>query len=85
MEVSGQLHAPAALPSGKGPPVRIGEEAGCTFHNVVEKRNPYQSKNRFRRPEPTPVSLLCPPYNISIMASEGTTLVSAHASMVYAM
>jgi hypothetical protein len=28
MEVSGQLHAPAALPSGKEPPVPIGYEAG---------------------------------------------------------
>jgi len=36
-----------------------------TFHNVVEKRNPYQSKNRRRRPEPTPASLFCPPYNMS--------------------
>jgi hypothetical protein len=43
MEVSGQLHAPAALPSGKEPLVPIGQEAGCTFHNVVEERNPYQS------------------------------------------
>jgi uncharacterized protein YraI len=32
-----------------------------TFHNVVEKRNPYQSKNRRQRPEPTPASLLYPP------------------------
>jgi hypothetical protein len=28
MEVSGQLHAPAALPPGKGPLVPIGQEAG---------------------------------------------------------
>jgi hypothetical protein len=28
MEVSGQLHAPAALPLGKEPPVSIGQEAG---------------------------------------------------------
>jgi hypothetical protein len=27
MEVSGQLHAPAALPPGKEPPVSIGKEA----------------------------------------------------------
>jgi hypothetical protein len=27
-EVTGQLHAPAALPPGKGPPVAIGLEAG---------------------------------------------------------
>jgi len=32
-----------------------------TFYNVVEKRNSYQFKNRRRRPEPTPASLLCPP------------------------
>jgi hypothetical protein len=30
MEVSGQLHAPAALPQGKIPPVPIGYEAGWT-------------------------------------------------------
>jgi len=28
MEVSGQLHAPAALPLGKEPPVPIRQEAG---------------------------------------------------------
>jgi hypothetical protein len=28
MEVSGQLYAPAVLPPGKEPPVRIGEKAG---------------------------------------------------------
>jgi hypothetical protein len=28
MEVSGQLHAPDALPPGKEPPVPIGQEAG---------------------------------------------------------
>jgi hypothetical protein len=28
MEVSGQLHAPAALPPGKEPLVPIGQEAG---------------------------------------------------------
>jgi len=28
MEVSGQLHAPATLPTGKDPPVLIGQEAG---------------------------------------------------------
>jgi hypothetical protein len=28
MEVSGQLHAPAALPPGEEPPVPIGQEAG---------------------------------------------------------
>jgi hypothetical protein len=27
MEVSGQLHAPTALPTGKAPPVPIGQEA----------------------------------------------------------
>jgi len=28
MEVSGELHAPAALPPGKEPPFTMGEEAG---------------------------------------------------------
>jgi len=32
-----------------------------TFHNVVAKQNPYQFKNRRRRPEPTLAPLLCPP------------------------
>jgi hypothetical protein len=32
--------------------------------HVVEKQNPYQSKHRRRRPEPTPASLLCPPYAV---------------------
>jgi hypothetical protein len=35
-----------------------------TFHNVVEKQNPCQSKNQRRRPVPTPASLLFSPYNI---------------------
>jgi hypothetical protein len=30
MEASGQLHAPAALPLGKEPPLAIGQEAGWT-------------------------------------------------------
>jgi hypothetical protein len=56
-----------------------------TFHNVVEKRNPYQSKNQLRRPDPTPASLLCTLYNISyVKDSDGSVLVSAHASTVYA-
>jgi hypothetical protein len=57
-----------------------------TFHNVVKKQNSYQSTNRRRRPEPTPGSLLCPSYNTTtIKHSEGSILVSAHASMVYAV
>jgi hypothetical protein len=32
--VSGQLHAPAALPPGKGPPVPIGQEVGWTPETV---------------------------------------------------
>jgi len=36
-----------------------------TFRNVVDKRIPYKSKNRRRRPEQTLASLLCPPYKIS--------------------
>jgi hypothetical protein len=39
-----------------------------TLHNVVEKRNPYKSKNRRRRPEPTLASLLCPAYSISYLS-----------------
>jgi hypothetical protein len=36
--------------------------------NVVEKRNPYKSKNRRRLPEPTPASLLYPPSNSSYLS-----------------
>jgi hypothetical protein len=39
-----------------------------TFHIVVEKRNPYRSINRRRLPEPTPASLLSPPYNMSYLS-----------------
>jgi hypothetical protein len=39
-----------------------------TFHNVVEKRNPYRSINRLRLPEPTPALLLSPPYNMSYLS-----------------
>jgi hypothetical protein len=35
MEVSGQLHAPAALPQGKEPLVPIGGEAGCALEPVL--------------------------------------------------
>jgi len=34
----------------------------------VVKRNTNQSKNLCRRPEPTPASLLCLPYNISYVS-----------------
>jgi hypothetical protein len=39
-----------------------------TFHNVVEKRNPYRSINRGRLSEPTPASLSCLPYNTSYLS-----------------
>jgi hypothetical protein len=34
MEVSGKLHAPAALPPRKEPPVPIAKEAGCVSDSV---------------------------------------------------
>jgi hypothetical protein len=34
LEVSGQLHAAAALPAGKEPPVRIGYETGWAQESV---------------------------------------------------
>jgi hypothetical protein len=37
MEVSGQLHDPAALPPGKEPPVPIGKEAGWAPEPTVLK------------------------------------------------
>jgi len=55
-----------------------------TFHKVLQKRNPYQYKNRRRSPEPTPASLLYPP-KIYIKENEGSMLVSVCASTVYAV
>jgi hypothetical protein len=40
MKVSGQLHARAALPPGKEPPVLIGEEAGSGHCKVEENLSP---------------------------------------------
>jgi hypothetical protein len=34
MEVSGELHAPAALPPGKEPPVPVGYDAGWATEQV---------------------------------------------------
>jgi hypothetical protein len=57
-----------------------------TFHNDMDKRNPYQSKSRHRRPEPTPVSVSSPVYNTSyVKGSEGNMLGIAHASTTYGM
>jgi hypothetical protein len=39
-----------------------------TFHNVVEKRNPYRYINRRQLHEPTPASLLSPPYNMPYLS-----------------
>jgi hypothetical protein len=51
-----------------------------TFHNVVEKRNPYRSINRRRLPEPTPASLFSAvQYVISIKVCDGLIVVTAHA------
>jgi hypothetical protein len=36
-----------------------------TLHNDKEKRNSCQSKNRRRRPETTPASVLCAPCSVS--------------------
>jgi hypothetical protein len=57
-----------------------------TFHNDMEKQNPYQSKSRRRRPEQTPASFSSPMYNTSsVKDSEGNMHVSAHASTTYGM
>jgi hypothetical protein len=50
MEVSGQLHAPAASPAGKEPSVSIGQEAGLSPEPVGtmwrrEKSYPYRDSN----------------------------------------
>jgi hypothetical protein len=47
-----------------------GSAISNTFLNVVEKRNPYQSKNRRRRPEPTPASVSSPVYNTSYQSTK---------------
>jgi hypothetical protein len=39
-----------------------------TFHKDEKKLNTYQPKNRRRRPEPTPASLLCTAYNVSYLS-----------------
>jgi len=38
MEVSGQLHTPAALPSGKAPQEPIGQEAGWATETLVVRQ-----------------------------------------------
>jgi hypothetical protein len=38
MEVSGQLHAPPALPPGEEPPVPTGEEAGALGDLIKNKK-----------------------------------------------
>jgi hypothetical protein len=51
-----------------------------TFHNIVEKRNPYRPSNRCRLPQPTPTSPLSPSYNvISIKVCDGLIMATAHA------
>jgi hypothetical protein len=40
MEVSGQLHAPTALLTGKEPMAPTGQEAGWTGSDAVVKRKP---------------------------------------------
>jgi hypothetical protein len=56
-----------------------------TFHDM-EKRNPYQSKSRRRRPKPTSASVSSPMYNTSpVKDSEGNMLGSAHAFTKYGM
>jgi hypothetical protein len=44
MEASGQLHAPAALPPRKEPPVPIGQEASCYIKGaiLIEEPRGYQ-------------------------------------------
>jgi hypothetical protein len=54
-----------------------------TFHNDMEKRNPYQSKSRRRRPEPTGVGGV--QYAVFVKKSEGNMLGIARASTKYGM
>jgi hypothetical protein len=56
-----------------------------TFQNVVEKQNPYKSRNRRRSTKPTTASVSSPVYIISVKDSEGNMLRSAHASRTYGM
>jgi hypothetical protein len=39
-----------------------------TFHNDMDKKNPYQFKSRRRRPEPTPASFSSPLYSTSYLS-----------------
>jgi hypothetical protein len=52
MEVSGQLHAPAALSSGKGAMVPIGQEAGWAPEPVWTRwwREKFPAPDRTRTP-----------------------------------
>jgi hypothetical protein len=58
MEVSGQLHAPAALPPGKWHPVHISHEAGwapepvCT---LLRREKSYPAVNRTRAVQPVAI------------------------------
>jgi hypothetical protein len=55
-----------------------------TFRNTVEKRNPYQSKNRSRRPEPKLAPLVSGvQYSTSNKDSESSMMLTAHASTVH--
>jgi len=50
MEVSGQLHAPSALPPGKDPPMHIGQEAvwdpRTGLDAVATSKTPAFARNR---------------------------------------
>jgi hypothetical protein len=54
MELSSQLHAPAALPSGKEPPIPIGQETvwdqSSSGRGGEENKNPYTTSAGNRNP-----------------------------------
>jgi hypothetical protein len=54
-----------------------------TFHNDIEKQNPYQSESQSRCPQQMLASFSSLVYIISVRDSEGNMLGNVHASMTY--
>jgi hypothetical protein len=59
MEVSGQLHVPAALPPGKEPPVPIGYATGWVPGGSVDKVAKRIIPNSCQESNPMYITYLC--------------------------
>jgi hypothetical protein len=59
--VGGQLHAPIALPPGKGHPIHIGYEAGWALEPVLTlwRKEKYLAPAGNRSPALQPIACLC--------------------------